>query len=249
MKKTLLTVALLAGTGLSSISAAQAEEVKFVTNAAYAPFEFVDENNEMQGFDIDLAKAICEVQKMQCSFHNQAFDSLIPSLKFRRYNAAIAAMDITPECAKQVDFSDIYYENSAVFVTPANKFEKLEQLQKDTVGVQNGTSHQKYIQDKLEANGMTARPYQSVQDALLDMSNGRINAVFADTAVVGDWLAKNEGYAVLGERITDDGYFGTGFGIAVTKGNQALLEQINQGLSQLKENGTYEQLQQKYFPK
>lgn len=185
---------------------------------------------------------------MQCSFHNQAFDSLIPSLKFRRYNAAIAAMDITPERAKQVDFSDIYYENSAVFVTPEQKFEKLDQLQKDTVGVQNGTSHQKYIQDKLEAKGMTARPYQSVQDALLDMSNGRINAVFADTAVVGDWLAKNEGYAVLGERITDDDYFGTGFGIAVTKGNQALLEQINQGLSQLKENGTYEKLQHKYFP-
>lgn len=66
--------------------------------------------------------------------------------------------------------------------------------------------------------------------------------------MVGDWLAKNEGYAVLGERITDDDYFGTGFGIAVTKGNQALLEQINQGLSQLKENGTYEKLQHKYFP-
>ncbi|MFD1008065.1 MULTISPECIES: transporter substrate-binding domain-containing protein [Oceanisphaera] len=227
---------------------AHADEVKFVTNAAYAPFEFVDENNEMQGFDIDLAKAICEVQQMNCSFHNQAFDSLIPSLKFRRYNAAIAAMDITPERAKQVDFSDIYYENSAVFVTPTDKFDNLDGLQKETVGVQNGTSHQKYIQDKLEADGMAARAYQSVQDALLDMSNGRINAVFADTAVVGDWLANNEGYAVLGERITDDDYFGTGFGIAVTKDNQALLDQLNKGLSQLKDNGTYDSLYQKYFP-
>ena len=243
MNKTLLSLALLASAGM-----AQADEVKFVTNAAYAPFEFVDENNEMQGFDIDLAKAICEIQQMNCSFHNQAFDSLIPSLKFRRYNAAIAAMDITPERAKQVDFSDIYYENSAVFVTPTNKFDNLDALQKETVGVQNGTSHQKYIQDKLEADGMAARPYQSVQDALLDMSNGRISAVFADTAVVGDWLAKNEGYAVLGERITDDDYFGTGFGIAVTQGNQELLDQLNEGLSQLKDNGTYDNLYQKYFP-
>ncbi|GGB37167.1 arginine ABC transporter substrate-binding protein [Oceanisphaera marina] len=243
MNKTLLSLALLASAGM-----AQADEVKFVTNAAYAPFEFVDENNEMQGFDIDLAKAICEVQKMDCSFHNQAFDSLIPSLKFRRYHAAIAAMDITPERAKQVDFSDIYYENSAVFVTPTDKFDNLDALKKETVGVQNGTSHQKYIQDKLEADGMAARPYQSVQDALLDMGNGRINAVFADTAVVGDWLAKNQGYAVLGERITDDDYFGTGFGIAVTKGNQALLDQLNEGLNQLKDNGTYDSLYQKYFP-
>lgn len=243
MNKTLLSLALLASAGM-----AQADEVKFVTNAAYAPFEFVDENNEMQGFDIDLAKAICDVQKMDCSFHNQAFDSLIPSLKFRRYHAAIAAMDITPERAKQVDFSDIYYENSAVFVVPTDKFDNLDALQKETVGVQNGTSHQKYIQDKLEAGGMVARPYQSVQDALLDMGNGRINAVFADTAVVGDWLAKNQGYAVLGERITDDDYFGTGFGIAVTKGNQALLDQLNEGLGQLKANGTYDRLYQKYFP-
>ena len=105
MNKTFLAMTLLASSGLVATGVSAAEEVKFVTNAAYAPFEFVDENNEMQGFDIDLAKAICEVQKMQCSFHNQAFDSLIPSLKFRRYNAAIAAMDITPERAKQVDFS------------------------------------------------------------------------------------------------------------------------------------------------
>ena len=243
MNKTLLSLALLATCG-----AVQAEEVKFVTNAAYPPFEFVDENNEMQGFDLDLARALCDVAALQCSFHNQSFDSLIPSLKFRRYHAAIAAMDITPERAKQVDFSDIYYENSAVFVAPTGKFDSIDDLKDKTVGVQNGTSHQKYIQDKLESEGLEARPYQSVQDALLDMTNGRLNAVFADTAVVGEWLGNNDGYAVLGERITDDNYFGTGFGIAVTKGNQELLDQLNQGLSELKANGSYDHLYQKYFP-
>lgn len=247
MNKTVLAVALLASAGLAT-TAVQADEIKFVTNAAYAPFEFVDENNEMQGFDLELAKAICEEQALNCSFHNQAFDSLIPSLKFRRYHAAIAAMDITPERAKQVDFSDIYYENSAVFVTPQDKFDSLDDIAKETVGVQNGTSHQKYIQDQLEVGGMTARPYQSVQDALLDMSNGRLEVVFADTAVVGDWLAKNDGYAVLGERVTDDDYFGTGFGIAVTKGNKELLEQLNKGLAAVKANGRYETIYQKYFP-
>lgn len=248
MNKTVLAVTLLASTGLAATSVTAAEEVKFVTNAAYAPFEFVDENNEMQGFDLELAKAICDEQALNCSFHNQAFDSLIPSLKFRRYHAAIAAMDITPERAKQVDFSDIYYENSAVFVTPEDKFDSLDDIAKETVGVQNGTSHQKYIQDQLEADGMTARPYQSVQDALLDMSNGRLDVVFADTAVVGDWLDKNDGYAVLGERVTDDDYFGTGFGIAVTKGNKELLEQLNKGLAAVKTNGRYETIYQKYFP-
>lgn len=245
MKKSLLSLALLASLGAT---AAQAEEVKFVTNAAYPPFEFVDENNEMQGFDIDLAKALCDVAALECSFHNQAFDSLIPSLKFRRYHAAIAAMDVTPERAEQVDFSDIYYENSAVFVAPQGKFDSLDALLSQTVGVQNGTSHQKYIQDKLEGEGLQSRPYQSVQDALLDMTNGRLDAVFADTAVVGEWLAKTEGYEVVGEAITDDNYFGTGFGIAVTKGNQELLDKLNQGLAELRANGTYDSLYGKYFP-
>lgn len=245
MKKSLLSLALLASLGST---AAQAEEVKFVTNAAYPPFEFVDENNEMQGFDIDLAKALCAVAELECSFHNQAFDSLIPSLKFRRYHAAIAAMDVTPERAQEVDFSDIYYENSAVFVAPQGKFDSLDELLSQTVGVQNGTSHQKYIQDKLEGEGLKSRPYQSVQDALLDMTNGRLEAVFADTAVVGEWLGKTEGYEVVGDLITDENYFGTGFGIAVTKGNQELLDKLNQGLAELKANGTYESLYQKYFP-
>ncbi|PSJ46608.1 arginine ABC transporter substrate-binding protein [Zobellella endophytica] len=245
MNKTLLSLALLASLGAT---VAQAEEVKFVTNAAYPPFEFVDENNEMQGFDIDLAKALCDVAALECSFHNQAFDSLIPSLKFRRYHAAIAAMDVTPERSEQVDFSDIYYENSAVFVAPQGKFGSLDELLSQTVGVQNGTSHQKYIQDKLEGEGLQSRPYQSVQDALLDMTNGRLDAVFADTAVVGEWLAKTEGYEVVGEAITDDNYFGTGFGIAVTKGNQELLDKLNQGLAELRANGTYDSLYGKYFP-
>ncbi|WP_375057214.1 transporter substrate-binding domain-containing protein [Zobellella sp. DQSA1] len=245
MNKTLLSLALLAGLGATAV---QAEEVKFVTNAAYPPFEFVDENNEIQGFDIDLAKALCTVAELECSFHNQAFDSLIPSLKFRRYHAAIAAMDVTPERAEQVDFSDIYYENSAVFVAPQGKFESLDELMSQTVGVQNGTSHQKYIQDKLEGEGLKSRPYQSVQDALLDMTNGRLEAVFADTAVVGEWLGKTEGYEVVGDPITDENYFGTGFGIAVTKGNQELLDKLNQGLAELKADGTYESLYQKYFP-
>ena len=72
--------------------------------------------------------------------------------------------------------------------------------------------------------------------------------VVSDTAVVGDWLAKSEGYEVVGEAVTDDNYFGTGFGIAVTKGNQELLNKLNQGLAELKANGTYDSLYGKYFP-
>lgn len=226
---------------------AVAKEIKFVTEATYAPFEFMDAKNEFQGFDIDLARAICSEAKLQCSFHNQAFDSLIPSLKFRRYDVAIAAMDVTPERSAQVDFSDIYYENSAVFVAKKGAFEKPEALAQKTVGVQNGTSHQSYIQDNWTGKGVLSVPYASYQNAFLDMMNGRIDAVFADNAVAADWLKQHKDYALLGDKVADTKYFGTGFGMAVAKGNSELLGKLNSGLKAVKANGTYQKIYDKYF--
>lgn len=243
MKKSLLLVAAM---GLLSTSV-MAKEVKFATEATYAPFEYLDDKNEFQGFDIDLARAICEQAKLECSFHNQAFDSLIPSLKFRRYDAAIAAMDVTPERAAQVDFSDIYYENTAVFVTRKGGLKSPEELAQKTVGVQNGTSHQSYVLDNWNSKGVLSVPYASYQNAFLDMLNGRIDAVFADTAVAAEWLKQHPEYAMLGDKVTDAKYFGTGFGMAVAKGNGELLAQLNAGLKAIKANGTYQKIYDKYF--
>ncbi|MFQ1770947.1 transporter substrate-binding domain-containing protein [Aeromonas veronii] len=243
MKKSLLLVAAM---GLLSTSV-MAKEIKFATEATYAPFEYLDDKNEFQGFDIDLARAICEQAKLECSFHNQAFDSLIPSLKFRRYDAAIAAMDVTPERSAQVDFSDIYYENSAVFVAKKGAFKGPEEMVDKTVGVQNGTSHQSYLVDNWVNKGLLTVPYASYQSAFLDMMNGRTDGVFADTAVAADWLKQHKEYAVVGAPVTDAKYFGTGFGIAVAKGNQELLTQLNKGLAEIKANGTYQKIFDKYF--
>ncbi len=82
----------------------------------YPPFESIGANNEIVGFDIDLAKALCKQMQAECTFTNHAFDSLIPSLKFRKYDAVISGMDITPERSKQVSFTTPYYENSAVVI-------------------------------------------------------------------------------------------------------------------------------------
>ncbi|QFI56060.1 lysine/arginine/ornithine ABC transporter substrate-binding protein [Aeromonas simiae] len=243
MKKAVL---LLAAVGMLA-GQAVAKEVKFATEATYPPFEYIDDKNEFQGFDIELARAICAEAKLECTFHNQAFDSLIPSLKFRRYDVAIAAMDITPERAAQVDFSDIYYENSAVFVSKKGAFKSPEALTQKTVGVQNGTSHQTYVQDNWTSKGVLSVPYASYQNAFLDMLNGRIDAVFADTAVAAEWLKKQPEYAMLGDKVTDTKYFGTGFGMAVAKGNGELLGQLNAGLKAVKANGTYQKIYDKYF--
>ncbi len=101
MKKVLIA-ALLAG---MSLSASAAQTIRFATEASYPPFELVDANNQIVGFDVDLANALCKEIDATCTFTNQAFDSLIPGLKFRRFDAVMAGMDITPEREKQVLFS------------------------------------------------------------------------------------------------------------------------------------------------
>ncbi|AUX92935.1 arginine ABC transporter substrate-binding protein [Mixta gaviniae] len=241
MKKIVLA-ALLAGI---SLSASAAETIRFATEASYPPFEFVDANNKIMGFDVDLANALCKEMGATCTFTNQAFDSLIPSLKFRRFDAVMAGMDITPEREKQVLFSKPYYENSALFIAQKGKVADVAALKGKRVGVQNGTTHQKYLTDK--QNDITAVPYDSYQNAILDLKNGRIEAVFGDTAVVNEWLKQNPNLAAVGDKVTDKAYFGTGLGIAMRQGNGALQTKFNAALDKVKADGTYKTIYNKWF--
>ncbi len=109
----LVLAALLAS---CAFGASAAEKINFGVSATYPPFESMDANNQIVGFDIDLAKALCKQMQAECTFTNHAFDSLIPSLKFRKYDAVISGMDITPDRSKQVSFTTPYYENSAVVI-------------------------------------------------------------------------------------------------------------------------------------
>jgi arginine transport system substrate-binding protein len=241
MKKVVIA-ALLAGL---SLSASAAQTLRFATEASYPPFEFVDSDNKIQGFDVDLANALCKEMDATCTFTNQAFDSLIPSLKFRRFDAVMAGMDITPDREKQVLFSKPYYDNSAIFIAQKGKMADVAALKGKRVGVQNGTTHQKFLSDK--HSDITVVPYDSYQNAVLDLKNGRIDAVFGDTAVVNEWLKQNANLAPLGEKVTDKDYFGTGLGIAVRQGNSELQGKFNAALEKIKADGTYKTIYSKWF--
>ena len=243
MKKVVIA-ALLAGL---SLSASAAQTLRFATEASYPPFEFVDSDNKIQGFDVDLANALCKEMDATCTFTNQAFDSLIPSLKFRRFDAVMAGMDITPDREKQVLFSKPYYDNSAIFIAQKGKMADVAALKGKRVGVQNGTTHQKFIMDKHPE--ITTVPYDSYQNAKLDLQNGRIDGVFGDTAVVTEWLKANDKLAPVGDKVTDKDYFGTGLGIAVRQGNTELQQKFNAALEKVKKDGTYETIYKKWFQK
>ncbi|MFP1851814.1 arginine ABC transporter substrate-binding protein [Lonsdalea quercina] len=242
MKKWVLAT-LLAG---MTFGATAANSIRFASSATYPPFEFMDANNQIAGFDIDLAKAMCDQMKATCTFTNQAFDSLIPALKFRRYDAVISGMDITSERSKQVAFSQPYYANSAIVISQKGKFATFADLKGKRIGMENGTTHQKYLNDKHPE--IQTVSYDSYQNAIIDLKNGRIDGVFGDTAVVNEWLKNSPELGTVGEKITDQVYFGIGLGIAVRPDNTALLTKLNQALSDVKANGTYKTISDKWFP-
>lgn len=243
MKK-LIVATLLAGL---SVSASAADTIRFAAEASYPPFEFMDANNNMQGFDVDLANALCKEMQATCTFSNQAFDSLIPGLKFRRFEAVISGMDITPERQQQVAFTQPYYDNSALFIAQKDKVADVAALKGKRVGVQNGTTHQKYLMEKHKE--ITTVPYDSYQNAVLDLKNGRLDAVFGDTAVVNEWLKQNDNLSAVGQGITDKDYFGIGLGIAVRQNNDELLKKFNDALDKIKQDGTYQTIYNKWFQK
>ncbi len=106
-------------------------------------------------------------------------------------------MDITPERSKQVAFTDPYYANSAVVIAKKGAFSSLADLKGKRIGMENGTTHQKYLQDKHPEVKTVA--YDSYQNAIIDLKNGRIDGVFGDTAVVNEWLKTNPQLAPVGE--------------------------------------------------
>lgn len=237
MKKLLLT-ALLATSAFS----VQAQDITFAMEPSYPPFENTNEKGEIVGFDVDIAKAICQQIEANCKFESLAFDSLIQAVRSKRIDAAISAIDITEARAKQVSFSDPYYDSSASFVAVKGK---ADLNNAKNIGVQNGTTFQQYV--VAEAKQYSPKPYSSLQNAVLDLKNGRIDIIFGDTAVLAEWLKTDDSLAFVGEKVTNPKYFGNGLGIAVNKSNSQLLQQLNQGLARIKQNGEYQQIYDKWM--
>ena len=232
-----------------ALIAAPVKTIHFATEATYPPFEYIDEAGQMAGFDIDIAKAICQQIKANCTFSNQSFNSLIPSLKLGKFDAIIAALGVTPERMKEVNFTPSYYEPSASFVALSNKHYSLSDMKDKIIGVQQGTVFDKYLHDKYQ-NHVTIKTYASVQDAYLDLVLGRLDVVLADTPIAMAWLKQNgnsEHYTIVGKPVIDHDYFGAGYAIAINKNNPDLLTVFKQALVVIKANGTYETLILKHF--
>jgi lysine-arginine-ornithine-binding protein len=250
MKK--LVVGLVAAIALTGAARAQDKVVRIGTEAAYAPFEFKDDKGELKGYEIQLGNALCAAAKLKCEWVNQDFDSLIPALNAHKIDAILSQMSITDDRKKAVDFTNQVTVAPARFVAKDGSgiTDDPATLKGKTIAVQSGTTHEKYVSEKL-AGVVTAKVYQTQDEAFLDVENGRADATLADATIEYDWLEKTgkaKGFAYAGKPLLDPAIFGDGTGIAVRKGDTALADSFNKALATVGSNGEFKKINDQYFP-
>lgn len=237
-------VSLVGATVALTSGLAQADNKVYVvgTEAGYAPFEYLDASGKIVGFDIDLINYLCKEAGITCEVKNQSFDSLIPSVKFKKIDMTIAGLTVTAERAKQVAFTQEYLPGAGyTYVVLANKeYKDVSDLK--AVAYQNGTLAGKYLTEKTK---LQPKAYESYDIALIDLKAGRVQALLADTAVAQDFTAKYPELAVYG-RAVQDPVFGQGLAIAVHLKNDELLAKLNAAIAKAKESGFIDQLKAKY---
>ncbi len=252
MKLFRLTVATLAAAFLATgIASADMKKVRIGTEGAYPPFNSYDADKNLVGFDIDIAKALCEKMKADCEFVAQDWDGIIPALLANKYDAIIASMSITEERMKKVDFTDKYYNTPARFVAAKGsgiKDVSPEALKGKVIGAQSSTTHATYLEDLYKDADI--KLYKTQDEANLDLASGRADLVLADSIVLLEWMKTKDGECCefVGEDIQSEKHFGKGAGIAVRKEDGELKAALNKALAEIIKDGTYKKINEKYFP-
>jgi polar amino acid transport system substrate-binding protein len=226
--------------------------IRFLTETDYPPFNFAGPDGNPQGFNIDLARMMCEELKLACTMQMRRFETLIPALNANQGDAAIASIAATLEMRAKVDFSDSYYRTPGRFVTKRDSpiDDPLpERLEGKKVAVVAGTAHEAYL--KALFTEVELRAYPSADVARLALRRGDVDLLFGDAMSLAFWLNGTDSdncCAFRGGPYMDSRYFGEGIGIAVKKGNDTIRLALNWALFRVWEQGRFTDLWLRYFP-
>ncbi len=250
MKK-LLSMAIAGAIVLAAGSAAaDMRKVRIGTEGAYPPFNSIDANGNLVGFDIDIANALCEAAQFECEFVVQDWDGIIPGLIAKKYDAIIASMSITEERKQAVDFTHKYYNTPGKFVAKKGAGFDIspEGLAGKVVGVQRATIHENFLRDNFPE--VEVKVYATQDEANADLVTGRSDLVMADSvALLEGFLKTPEGadYEFVGPDYSEPKWHGEGAGIAIRKGETDLVDAFNKAIDQIRADGTYQAIAAKYF--
>ena len=227
-------------------------QIRFLTEFDYPPFNYAGPDGNPAGFNVELARLICEELKLQCTIQLRRFDTLLQALGENRADAVIASLAVTPETRQRVDFSDPYYRATARFA--ARRDSPLrdvapEAIEGKKIAVLPNTAHEQYLKAFFtEAELKTYPTMEAARDAL---RKGEVDLLFGDGIALAFWLNGTDSAGCCkfaGGAFTESRFFGEGVGIAVRRGNDTLRLAFNWALFRLWEKGRFTDLWLRYFP-
>jgi polar amino acid transport system substrate-binding protein len=226
--------------------------IRFLTETDYPPFNYAGPDGNPAGFNVDLARMICEEIKVQCTVQMRRFDTLISALNSNNGDAIIASIAQTPEMRARVDFSDPYYRTPARFValrsSPIDEV-RPEALEGKKIAVVTGTAHEAYL--KTLFTEAELRPYPDADAARFALKRGEVDLLFGDGISLAFWLNGTDSANCCefrGGPYLESRFFGEGVGIAVRRGNDLLRQAFNWALFRIWEKGRFTDLWLRYFP-
>ncbi|GLS22163.1 amino acid ABC transporter [Labrys miyagiensis] len=229
--------------------------IRIATEADYAPFNYLDAQDQPGGFDVDIAKALCARMQAQCSIEAANWDALIPALNAGKYDAVVSSMAITEDRKRQVAFTDKYYDRPSSFA--ARKDSKITAwdapgLKDKVIGVQADTVQAAFLKGEIQSGGAQVKLYQTQDEADADLVIGKLDAVFADKILLSNWLSRPDSLCCEVKADADlvryAKYFGEGEAIALRKNDTDLKEKLNKAIADIVADGTYKTINDKYFP-
>ncbi len=221
----------------------EAGKIVVGTSADYPPFEFIDENNNFDGFDIAMMNEIAKRMGVSVEWQDISFDGLIGALKAGKIDAIIAAMSATPERDKEVDFTIPYLEGSdAILVAEGSDIviNSPEDMGQYKIGVQSGTIHEQWVDEHLP-NAQVSR-YERADQAIMDLKSGRIDVVAMDYYAAQAYIQQGGIKMALKANLS-----GENMAIAVPEGATELKAKLDEIITQLKNEGFIDDLAMKYL--
>lgn len=231
---------------------AQQQVVKLGLEPQYPPMESKTADGKLVGFDIDLGNAICKQAHLKCQWVETSFDALIPALKAQKFDVINSSMDITPQRAKAIGFTDAIYQLPSQLIVAKDSGLKpsVKSLKGKRIGVLQGSSQESYAKKHWASQGIKVVAYKDQNQVYYDMVSGRLDGTLVNsTSGQAGFLDKPQGknYAFSGKPVYDKAIFGPGIGFGLRKGDTQLQNKLNKAIAAVKAQGLIHKLSKKYF--
>ncbi len=226
--------------------------IRFVTEDDYPPFNFAGADGQLQGFNIDLARAICAELDAQCTIQPRRWDLLLPALDTNEADAVIASHRIDGDLRRRFEVSLPVYRVPARFVgrkDGAVQATDTASLSGKSIGVVGGSRHEAYLNALFPA--VRIERFPNAERALEAMRRKQVDLAFADAVAIAFWLNGSESLdccTFIGGAYAESRYFGEGAGLVMRKGNVALRQAVDDALTRISRDGRFARLYLKHFP-